>query len=162
MDSEYSRTQWSPIVRIWIGFWTVFMMVLSGWLFFHVQNVSESLLAAGIALLLLILFCLFHSLSVSVSRNSIDLSFGMGLIRRSFAACDVVAARRTTTRWYHGWGIRRIRGGWLYNAWGFDAVRLEFSDGRLVWIGTDDIDGLLEALKTCGCPVKDDGGRIYG
>ena len=52
MDSEHSRTQWSPIVRIWVGFWTVFMMVLSVWLFFHVQNVSESLLAAGIALLL--------------------------------------------------------------------------------------------------------------
>lgn len=95
---------------------------------------------------LLSLMLVFASLTVEVSDSEVTARFGMGLFRRRVPLGDVVSIQPITTSWLHGWGIRAIPGGRLYNVSGTDAVELVLADGRKLWIGTDDREGLLTAL----------------
>jgi len=49
--------------------------------------------------------------------------------------------------WLAGWGIRLTPQGWLYNAWGRDAVQLSFAEGRRFTIGTNEPETLLAAIE---------------
>jgi hypothetical protein len=91
---------------------------------------------------------LFHSLTVRVSANDIVLAFGIGLVRKSFVVNDIQSAAVVRNRWYHGWGIKKIRGGWLYNVSGFDAVEIQLENGRTSRIGTDEPDRLHAAIES--------------
>jgi len=91
---------------------------------------------------------LFHSLTVRVSRDVIRLAFGGGLIHKSFTIADIQATAAVRNRWYYGWGIKLIRGGWLYNVSGFDAVEIQLKNGRRYRIGTDQPTELLAAVES--------------
>jgi hypothetical protein len=51
-------------------------------------------------------------------------------------------------KWWYGWGIRLTPHGWLFNVGGLDAVELELASGRKFRIGTDEPQGLLNAIRT--------------
>lgn len=99
---------------------------------------------------LVVVWILFHSLTVRVSSDRIALAFGVGLIRKSFAVADVANATTVVNRWYTGWGIRMTRHGWLFNVSGYDAVEIELKNGRKYGIGTDQpakLRAAIEAVK---------------
>ena len=95
-----------------------------------------------------VVFVLFHSLTVRVSRNVIAISFGVGLIRKNFVVDDIQSAAIVKNHWYNGWGIKWIRGGWLYNVSGLDAVEIKVKSGRRYRIGTDQPCDLFEAIES--------------
>jgi hypothetical protein len=108
---------------------------------------------AGIGLLvapviLAISLVLFHSLTLRVSRDGVSFAFGPGLIRKKIPLSDIESARAVKNHWYHGWGIKKISGGWLYNVSGFDAVELLHKNGRKTRIGTDEPKNLLAAINS--------------
>ncbi|MBN2053764.1 hypothetical protein JW905_02500 [bacterium] len=90
---------------------------------------------------------IFHSLTVRVTDAEVIVSFGPGVIRKTFPLADIVTARAVRNPWYFGWGIRVIPGGWMFNVSGLSAVELERFSGRKFRIGTDDPDGLLRAIR---------------
>jgi len=94
------------------------------------------------------IFALFHSLTVRVSHNAIAISFGIGIVRKSFVIDDIQTVAIVENHWYNGWGIRWIRGGWLYNVSGFDAVEIKLKNGRRYRIGTDQPRELLAAIES--------------
>jgi hypothetical protein len=73
--------------------------------------------------------------------------FTGGLARRRFALHAIESASAVKVPWLAGWGIRVTPQGWLYNAWGRDAVRLQFAGGRRFTIGTDEPQALLAAIE---------------
>lgn len=79
--------------------------------------------------------------------NDISLAFGPGLIRKSFMVADIEHTVIVRTHWYNGWGIKLIRGGWLYNVSGLDAVQISMRNGKIYQIGTDEPQQLLAAIK---------------
>lgn len=97
--------------------------------------------------ILLVVLVLFHSLTVRVSPETIHLSFGIGLISKTFIVRDIESSEVSATRWYNGWGIKKISGGWLFNISGFDVVELKLRNGGRYLIGTDEPDKLLEAIE---------------
>jgi uncharacterized membrane protein len=106
----------------------------------------------AIIFIVLVVICasivaLFHSLTVRVSSNDVCLSFGIGLIRKRFRIHDINSATIVRNRWYNGWGIKKIWGGWLYNVSGFDAVEIQLTNDRRYRIGTDQPFELLSAIK---------------
>jgi hypothetical protein len=101
------------------------------------------LLAGFVALVLLA----FGWLTVTVDETRLEARFGIGLIRKRVALDEIRAFRAVRNRWYYGWGIRYVPGGWLYNVSGLSAVELRLGNGRLVRIGTDEPDALCEALS---------------
>jgi hypothetical protein len=92
-------------------------------------------------------FAMFGWLVVEVSAESVDVRFGVGLVRRRIDVADIAACQRMRTRLWWGWGLHWTPAGWLYNVSGRDAVRLELRSGRAVMIGSDDAPGLAAAVE---------------
>jgi hypothetical protein len=88
----------------------------------------------------------FSRPTVVVDETHVSVGFGGGLAKRRFAARSIEAASAVETSWLAGWGIRLTPQGWLYNAWGRDAIRLSFAGGRRFTIGTAEPEALLAAV----------------
>jgi len=102
----------------------------------------------SVFIFLVLLAWLFHCLTVEVTRTSIHVRFGPGLVRKTFALSEVQQVTVVRNHWYNGWGIRRLRHGWLYNVSGFDAVELVMRDGHVNRIGTSQPRELAKAIES--------------
>jgi hypothetical protein len=54
---------------------------------------------------------------------------------------------RARLRDYGGWGIRKGRSGWAYNVSGDRGVRLTYTDGETLLIGSQRADELAKAIE---------------
>jgi hypothetical protein len=90
---------------------------------------------------------LFSSLTVAVEDKSIAIRFGPGLIWKTIWLGDIVACEPVKNRWWWGWGIQLIHGGWLFNVSGLDAVELSMKSGKVYRIGTDEPQKLAESIR---------------
>ena len=148
---HYENTQPGTFIRVMTGSWVVFFGVLA--VVMLALGQKEAAIGLGAVTVMLavingIVFALFHSLTVRVSRSVIALSFGVGLIRKQFPIGDISSASIVQNRWYNGFGIRKIRGGWLYNVSGFDAIEIQLKNERKYRIGTDQPMKLLAAVES--------------
>ena len=148
---HYENTQPGTFIRVMTGSWVFFFGVLA--VVMLVLGQKEAAIGLGVvtvmaAVILGIVYALFHSLTVRVSRSDIALSFGVGLIRKQFPIGDISSASIVQNRWYNGFGIRKIRGGWLYNVSGFDAIEIQLKNERKYRIGTDQPKKLLAAVES--------------
>ena len=105
-------------------------------------------LGAGGTVVAILMICLvlFHSLTVTVTTDTIVAAFGPGLIRKTFRVENIRAARVVRNPWYYGWGIHLTPHGWLFNVSGFDAIEIEQKNKRNFCIGTDEPARLLAAI----------------
>ena len=145
--SLYEHTQPGTLLRYSFG---ATMLLLGGGvlLFGAITGDPDALWISAITVLVMIIvLLLFHSLTVRVSPDDVVLSFGVGLIRKRFTVTDIQRSSVVQNRWFYGWGIRLTPHGWLYNVSGWDAVEIEFQNGRKTRIGTDDATGLHSAIE---------------
>ena len=152
---HYENTQPGTFIRVMTGSWVFFFGLLAVVMLALVQK--EAAIGLGVvtvilAVILGIVCALFHSLTVRVTRSDIALSFGVGLIRKQFPISDISRARIVQNRWYNGFGIRKIRGGWLYNVSGFDAIEIQLKNERKYRIGTNQSKELLAAVESAITP----------
>ncbi|MDX2345053.1 MAG: hypothetical protein QNL12_15680 [Acidimicrobiia bacterium] len=89
----------------------------------------------------------FNTLTVTVDGGRVQARFGPGWPKRIIETRNIIGFRQVRNKWYHGWGIRGISGGWMYNVWGLDAVELELANGKKFRIGTDEPADLIAALS---------------
>ena len=144
---EYEHTQPGTFIRVMTGSWVVVFGVLA--VVMLALGEKEAAIVLGVITVITgIVVVLFHSLTVRISRSDIALSFGVGLIRKRFPIGDIRSVRIARNRWYNGWGIRKIRGGWLYNVSGFDAIEIQLKNERKYRIGTDQPKKLLAAVES--------------
>jgi len=92
-------------------------------------------------------FLLYGQLTVSVDAREIRVVFGIGLVRKIVELADVRGAAIGRTRLWWGWGNHWTPAGWLYNVSGRWVVRVDMRTERPVLIGTDDPQGLLDAIE---------------
>ena len=95
----------------------------------------------------LVLAGMFSRLSTTVGSEQIIVAFRAGWPRRVIPLETVVTATVVRNRWWYGWGLRKVPGGWLYNVWGLDAVAVERRAGSAFRIGTQDPAGLEAAIR---------------
>lgn len=88
----------------------------------------------------------FSRLTVAVTTATVQLKWRLGWPTKSLDRSDILAATPRRNAWWVGFGIRKVSHGWMWNVWGLDAVDLELAGGRHFRIGTDDPDGLMDAL----------------
>ena len=102
-------------------------------------------LVCGLALLVALL--LFHSLTVVVEGDWVEVVFADGPVRKRIALKEVGSCAVVRNRWWYGWGVRWGPGAWLYNVSGLDAVELKMKNGRRYRIGTDEPRELAKAIE---------------
>ncbi len=89
----------------------------------------------------------FGRLTVVVGPDAVRVWFGPGWIRRTIPLSEIRAVRPVRNRWWYGWGIRRIPGGWMFNVSGLEAVELDLTTGGHFTIGTDEPEALAAAIS---------------
>lgn len=142
---DYIHTQPGTLMRIVFGGGTVVVGAIALILTQRQPSAAYPLLAVAAVMGACLL--LFDSLTVSVSRQEIQLWFGVGLISKRFAVADIEHAEIVRNHWMYGWGIRYTPHGWLYNVSGFDAVQIRLTNGRQYRIGSDEPAELLRAIE---------------
>lgn len=140
MNKHYHHTQTGYLLIVILGAALLFVVGL--------------ILASGfnwvaLAVLVILAACLglFATLIVEIDGEALTLRFGPGLIHKQFRLADITTCRVVKNPWYYGWGIHLTPAGWLYNVSGFWAVELQLRNGRTYRIGTDDPEGLAEAIQ---------------
>jgi len=100
--------------------------------------------------IVLLVFLGFGALAVSIDHSHIVIRFGvpplLGWFRKRVSLDTVQDYRTVRNSWLHGFGIRYIGNGWLYNVAGLDAVELRLTNGRRLRIGTDEPNALAAAI----------------
>lgn len=142
MRYQHSQTGWF-VIPVLLLFTVVGLVVASD---DEVQvGVVVAILVMMFAILALGIY--LSRLDVTVTEDQVVAAFGFGKPRRAFDLTEITDVRAVRNSWWNGWGVRKIRNGWMYNVWGLDAVQLELQSGKSFRIGTDDPDGLVAALN---------------
>lgn len=142
---SYQHTQHGWPVRIAFGLAALVFLVMP-----VVQPLDRPLPRAvtlGGAVLAVALGLLWSRMTIRVDGDRLHWSFGPGWPRFSLPLAEVQSVEVTRTTFWQGWGIHRVRGGWLYNIAGLDAVRITRRDGKHVLLGTDEPRRLASAIE---------------
>ncbi len=111
------------------------------------DEAGASLVLAFVGVVMLVLAGSFHHLRVEDEGEEIGIRFGpFPLFAKTIRYEDISAAEVGRTTWLDGWGIHiSLRGGWVWNLWGFDCVVIHH--GGTTRVGTDDAQGLADFLN---------------
>jgi len=101
----------------------------------------------GVGAFLAVVMLVASQLTVTVDNESVTASFRWGWPRRRVDVVDITEVTTVTNSWWHGWGIRKVSRGWMYNVAGYDAIQLELRSGHVFRIGTDDPDALAAVVE---------------
>ena len=106
---------------------------------------AAAVFAIAVAAVVLIVFT---RLAIGVDAEGVRWSMGYGWPAGFIPAAEITRAEITRTNLLEGWGIHwTIWHGWLWNVGGFQAVEICKTDGSSVTLGTDDPQGLLDAIE---------------
>jgi hypothetical protein len=89
----------------------------------------------------------FSRLTVTVDDEAVDVRFWPRFVGRRVALAEIESVAVVSNRWYWGWGIRRIRDGWLFNVQGLRGVELRLTTGGMVRIGSPEPEVLAAAVE---------------
>lgn len=135
---RHTQTGYTSIAFIGFGF------IIIAWGFIRYGENPFALIALG---LLLLVFALLFSLTITIDNEYLRFSLGIGIIKKKFPLQSIRSFEIVRNAWYYGWGIRLTPYGWLYNVSGFTALQITMESGRKYRIGTDNPEDLLKALK---------------
>lgn len=108
-----------------------------------------ALILVGVGSVLAFFGLSFRHLTVEDAGDRLTIRFGpLPLFRRTLRYADIEKVEVGWTHLLDGWGIHySIRGGCVWNLWGWDCVAVYLKDGRRLWIGSDDAPGLAHFLQ---------------
>jgi hypothetical protein len=142
MVIRYRHTQLGTLMLVTLVSGAIFFAAMA----YTLPMAARWGLLAG-AVLLVVMAWLFSTLTVSVSDNELQWSFGPGLLSYRMALADIAGISIVRNSPLNGFGIRMRPGFRLYNVSGLDAVELRLKNGDVSRIGTDDAPGLAAALR---------------
>ncbi len=110
---------------------------------------SQGAVILGVVGLLLIFSALmFTNMTVRDDGEFLAIRYGLlPVFRHRIRFADISSVEPGRTSIIDGWGIHWLPArGWTYNLWGFQCVKLTVA-GRIVRVGSDDVDNLVEFLS---------------
>jgi hypothetical protein len=140
----YERTQHA--LWMWIIPISIIVLILVAWS-------TDPRLAMVVPVLVAIVPVLFVSaiftrLTIRVDAGLVRWHFGWGWPAGRIPVAEIANEQITHTSLLEGFGIHwTIWHGWLWNASGFQAVEISKTNGGRVTLGTDDPQGLTEAIE---------------
>lgn len=99
-------------------------------------------------LLSLVIIILFYEFRITVDDNKINISFGIGLIKKQIYIKDIIAIKSHTIPFYTGIGIRILGNNTMqYNGKIGKAVKLTMSDSKSYVISTANPERLIALIN---------------
>jgi hypothetical protein len=98
------------------------------------------------AIILLVISLLFSSMTITVTETKIKWSFAFGFWKKECLLSDIAEAKVVQNSFLHGFGIRLVGNGWLYNVSGLSALELKLKSGSVIRLGTDEPEYLHRAV----------------
>ena len=137
----YEHRQLSP--------WMFPVLAVIGFLLLHYglggPDASARLAAFAVAVAICVAFI---QLSTRVDPRGVSWAFTLGVPGGAIAFEEIADVLVTRTQWWEGFGIHwSWLHGWLWNVSGFQGVMIRKRDGRLITLGTDDPQGLYDAIR---------------
>ena len=142
----YQHTQTGLLTRRLLR--AISIITAGSGLFVALRSTLRSIPLLASSAIVFVCATLFDSLTVRVSHDLVEISFGIGIIRKQFDVGNIRRASVVKNKWYYGWGIRLTPHGWLYNVSGLDAVEILMDNGKQYRIGTDQPNELENAIST--------------
>jgi hypothetical protein len=105
------------------------------------------LISAVIEVILVISAIVFSRLTIKIDSETLRACFAMGFICKKIPLAEITACEPIRIRWWYGCGIHLTPYGWLYNVSGLDAVAITLRNGRKFALGSDDPQGLADAIR---------------
>ena len=141
---QYSHTQQGTLIKVIMSALVVFCFVIVA-----VNGFASAIAFSlyGMIALLVCLTWLFSSLTVEVDGEALRHYFGPGFWKKTYLLEEIESIKQVRNSWIFGWGIRITPHGWLYNVSGLDAVQIQLRSGRKFRIGTDDPQGMIDAIS---------------
>jgi len=140
---ETKQTGWVIIIVM-----AVTMLFFAGFSLWGGISAKESLTMVLLIPLLIIPLLLFYQLKILVNYSEVKISFGVGLIRKSWELKKIEKASIVKNNIFHGWGIHYMLNTIIYNVNGFQAVELTFKNSkRKVRIGTNEPVKVAETIN---------------
>ena len=124
----YSQRQIS-----WLMLGILIVLLCVAWINIIPSSDKTVQIVFGITLPLILMFT---RMTVLCDNDTLKIRFLLGLFSKKFLLKDIASYTIVRNRWYYGWGIRKIPGGWLYNMSGLDAIEFLMKDGKMYRIGT--------------------------
>ena len=99
-------------------------------------------------LIVFALTSMFAKLSTTVSEEKIDLVFRYGFPQKEILFSEIKSAelQKVTNMW--GYGVKIMRHGSMWRAWGNTAIAIQKHDGRRIVVGSDNPEELLQAIQS--------------
>lgn len=150
MEATYRHTQY--------GFFMLVVFLITGILIAVVtlQILAENRVPSAIGVLGVYLLgvLMFYSFTVGISGEKLQFWFGIGVIRKTITLSEIRSTKEVNNPWYYFWGVKLIPGGWLYAIAPGTAVEIELKDGRIVQLGTNQPQKLIQAIHAARQPAR--------
>lgn len=137
--TKYEHTQ--------IGYLLIYVLLGAAMLAGFGAIMRHDGIALAVAGIVLLTIPGFYKLRIKVDNETLSASFGIGLIRKRILIANIESCEPIRIRWWYGWGIHFTPYGLLYNVSGWNAVAIRLRNGKKCAIGTDDSQGLVEAIR---------------
>lgn len=131
---------------MWFVLIPVVAIVAAAW---FTSPTAEMLVPLAIVVAIVaIVGVVFTRLTIRVDADAVRWHFGWGWPGASIAMDEIARAEVTRTNLLEGWGIHwTMWHGWLWNAGGFAAVEIFKRNNSGTTLGTDDPQGLFQAIE---------------
>ena len=140
--TRYEQTQIGHVI-MWGALGAAVFVAVTG-IAASVPPVAVSLVLEAVLLTCAIVFSKF---TIKIDDETLGAYLGPGLICKKVPLMEIAACEPIRVQWWHGWGIHFTPYGLLYNVSGFDAVAIALRNGQKFALGTDDPQGLTEAIR---------------
>ena len=89
---------------------------------------------------------IFTSLTIQIFNGYISWYFGPGFWKKEILLREIISVHAIRIKWFYGFGIKLIPTGWMHNVSGLDAIQVKLRSGKIITLGTDDQENLLNTL----------------
>ena len=107
-----------------------------------------SLLFSLVFIITLLIILIFTSLTIQICNGQLSWYFGPGFWKKEIELREIVSVHTIRIKWYYGFGIRLIPTGWMYNVSGLDAVQIKLKNSKIITLGKDEPEKLLNSLES--------------
>ncbi|MDL1894276.1 hypothetical protein FBQ87_15530 [Sphingobacteriales bacterium CHB3] len=140
MATRYEHTQ---IGMVMVGLLALGIFCATFWMIYLGFSWTGLLVLVALDVSLILL----STLTVTIENRILVISFGPGVIRKTFDLNQVRDCFVVSNPVHYGFGIRWMPEGWLYNVSGTHAVDLTMKTGKHYRIGTDTPEDLAQAIR---------------